>query len=361
MTFDPSAAATRHERLWALPATFGMERNALYTYLHDIVRDRYVLVNGLQLLRDELQIANLDDHPLGVCATDLTQPSVMTTLAHTHCGDRIHQNEAKGAYEQLVANRFAFLSEIGGAKLESFTPAGGGIDDAATLAHVTSSHQLDAKLRERFYAANKQSYVLVNVDLQSHVGRYEADGAIAFGKTRESPWREARAACGAIVGALRSYHGANAVHRRIRSQLGEENYELLAGRGVHTIEGCDVTAVVAAAIVVIRGLELTLEAFAHELDERGVSHVTASLTVNRVSLDDTLLYLARGTSFAGEIRIQGFGTDAALYRGRIVNHDDDDRLVLTYGEHDGVTLPIRITPYEVRRGELVLGEEVIDI
>ena len=77
MPFDPSAAALRHERLWTLPATFGMERNSFFSYLHEIVRDRYVLVNGLQLLRDELQIATLDDHPLGVCATDITIPSVL--------------------------------------------------------------------------------------------------------------------------------------------------------------------------------------------------------------------------------------------------------------------------------------------
>lgn len=361
MPFDPTAAASRHERFWALPATFGMERTAFYTYLHDIVRDRFVLVNGLQLLRDELQIANLDDHPLGMCATDLTQPSVMTTLAHTHCGDRIHQNEAKHAYEQVVANRFAFLSEIGGAKHESFTPAGGGVDDAATLAHVTVAHQLDPKLRERFYAGNRQSYVLLNVDLQSHVGRVDERGTVAFGKTRESPWREARAACGAITGALRNYHGANAVHRRLRAQLGEENYELLAGPGIKTADGHDITAVVAAAIIIVRGLELTLEAFAHELDARGLAHVTASLTVNRVSLDDTLIYLARGTAFGGEIRIQGFGTDATKYRGRIVEHEDDRRIVLSYDDREGGALPIRTTPYEVRKGELVLGEEVIDI
>jgi hypothetical protein len=315
----------------------------------------------MQLLRDELQIATLEDHPLGVCATDLSLPSVMTTLAHTHCGDRIHQNEAKHTYEQVVASRFAFLSEIGGAKLESFTPAGGGIDDAGTLAHVTAAHQLDAKFRERLYAANRQSYVLVNVDLQSHVGRSDEGPSILFGQTRESPWRDPRSACGAIVGALRNYHGANAVHRRIRSQLGKENYELLSGKGLQTAEGFDITAVVAASIIIVRGLELTLAAFAHELDERGVSHVTASLTVNRVSLNDTLIYLARGTTFAGEIRVQGFGTDAAAYAGRIVSHDDDSRLVLSYDGLDGATLPIRTTPYEVRRGELVLGEEVIDI
>jgi hypothetical protein len=360
MEFDPSAARQRHDRLWSLPATFGMERTAFFTYLNEIVRDRYVLVNGLQLLRDELQIATLAEHPLGVCASDMALPSVMTTLAHTHCGDRIHQNEAKHAYEQVVASRFAFLSEIGGVKLESFTPAGGGTDDGATLAHVTAAHQMDERLRERFYGANAQSYVLVNVDLQSHVGRHD-EPSTEFGKTCEAPWRDPRAACGAIVGAIRAYHPANAVHRRIRNQLGEANYRLLSEEGIRTDEGVDITPVVAAAIVIIRGMELTLKAFGTELDERGFAHATASLTINRVSLDDTLLYLARGTTFGGEVRIQGFGTDASLYGGRLVEHDGDRRLVLTYEKRAGGGFPVRKSTYDVRRGALPENEEVIDI
>ncbi|MBI2392190.1 MAG: hypothetical protein HYV09_21560 [Deltaproteobacteria bacterium] len=361
LSFDPTAARARYERMWALPATFGKERTSFHSFLNELVRDRLVLVNGLQLIRDELQIAGGDEHPLSVCAADLSLPSVMSTLAHTHCGDRIHQNEAKRAYEQVVANRFAFLSEIGGAKLESFTPAGGGVDDAATLAHVTVAHQLDATLRQRFYRGNTQSFVLVNVDMQSHVGREDGDAGMSFGMTRETPWREPRAACGAIVGALRNYHRANAVHRRLRAQLGDQNYALLAEAGVRTEEGIDITPIVAAAIVVIRGLEQTLTAFASELDPRGLAHATASLTVNRVSLDDTVLYLARGTTFAGEIRFQGFGTDASLYSGRLVDHHGDRRILLSYDGVTGAAFPTRTTSYEVRKGELVLGEEVIDI
>ena len=34
-----------------------MERNAYRVYLEEIVSDRYVLVNGMQMLRDELQLA----------------------------------------------------------------------------------------------------------------------------------------------------------------------------------------------------------------------------------------------------------------------------------------------------------------
>lgn len=360
-SFDDSVARARHEQLWDLPATFGMERSSFHAFLHELARDRYAVVRGLQLLRDELQIAFEPSHPLAVCGADLSMPSVMTTLAHTHCGDRIHQNEAKRSYEAIVASRFAFLSENGRTKLESFTPAGGGVDDGATLAHVTTAHQIDPTLRERLYAGNAQSFVLVNVDLQGHVGRHDHEGVTSFGETREAPWREPRAACGAIVGALHHFHAKNAVHRRIRSQLGVENYELLAERGVKGDGGLELTAVVAAAIVVIRGMEQTLTAFATELDARGLAHVTASLTVNRVSMEDTIVYLARGTTFGGELRLQGFGTDATKYGGRLVQHNGDVRLVLTYDGVEGASFPVRMTPYEVRRGELSLGEEVIDI
>lgn len=364
MPFDPGAARARLSKLWALDATFGRERASFHAYLHEIVRDRYVLVNGLQLLRDELQLTTLGSHAadgLAACGTDFGLPSVMTTLAHTHCGDRIHQNEAKHAYEQVVASRFAFLSEIGGAKLESFTPAGGGTDDAGTLAHVTVAHQMDDKLRQRLYEGNASSFYLVNVDLQTHVGRLDEKIGIAFGRTRETPWREPRAACGAIVGALAHFHGANAVHQRIRAQLGEENYALLAGEGVKSAEGIDVTAVIAASIVLVRGLEQTLAAFTTELDERGLAHVTASLTMNRVSLDDTLVYLARGTVFDGEIKRQGFGTDATKYEARVVRHDGDLRLALSYDGHEGPSFPIETTGYDVRHGALVLPDTVIDI
>lgn len=360
-SFDDAIARMRHEQMWQLPAAFGKERSAYYTYLHQFVRDRYSIVRGLQLVRDELQIALLPEHPLGVCASDLSMPSVMTTLAHTHCGDRIHQCEAKRDYEQIVASRFAFLSENGRPKLESFTPAGGGVDDGATLAHVTAAHQMDPQLRDQLYQGNKQSFVLVNVDLQGHVGRHDHHGVVSLGETREAPWREPRAACGAIVGALHHFHAKNAVHRRIRHQLGVENYELLAERGVKGEGGLDLTAVVAASIVIIRGMEQTLTAFATELDARGLSHLTASLTVNRVSMDDTIVYLARGTTFGGEMRLQGFGTDASKYGGRLVEHNGDRRLVLSYDGVEGVAFPMRTTPYEIRRGELVLGDEVIDI
>ncbi len=362
MSFDPTAALTRVQRVWALPSSFGAERSAYHAYLHNHVRDRYALVNGLQLLRDELQIGHApDEEQLGVCATDFGLPSVLSTLANTHCGDRIHSGEARHLYEQMVATRFACLGELGGPKLESFTPAGGGTDDAGTLAHVTIAHQLDESLRTRLYSGHAQSFYLANIDLQTHVGRDDAGPLPSFGVTREAPWRDPRAACGAIVGTLTHFQEESAVHARIRAQLGEGNYAFLRDHGVKTDEGIDVRYAVAAAILLVRGLEQTLDACTRELDERGVAHVSAALTVNRSSAVDTIVVLARGTVFGGERRCQGFGTDARAYGGKLVQRSGDLRLDLRYGDRAANEFPVRTTGYPVRTGALVLPHHVIDI
>lgn len=345
MNFDPTAVRLRLARFWGLKARFGMERSAYYTYLNEIVSDRYTLVNGLQLLRDELQFADEDvTSDIVACGADFSVPSVCTTQAHTNCGDRIHQGEATIAYHQVVGTRFATLSEIGELKLESFSPAGGGTDDGTTLAHVTVAHQLDPLLRRRIYDGNPLSYVLACVDLQTHVGRLDdpREGT-RYGRATESPWREPRAACGAIVGTLGHFNIENGVHRRIRADLGEENYALLSGRPMLANDGSDITAAVAASVVAVQGMINTAFAFTRELDERGVAHLSASVTVNRVSMADPVIYLARATVFQGEVRFQGLGTDARHYAGRMVPHEKDQRLVLTYdgremGGFDIVTL-----------------------
>lgn len=51
------------------------------------------------------------------------------------------------------------------------------------------------------------------------------------------------------------------------------------------------------------------------------------------------------------------GTDARLFRGRLVEYDGDTRLILSYDGETGASFAIRSRPYEVRRGELVLGDE----
>lgn len=326
--FDPSAARTRLERLWRLKASFGFESGNNRIFLDEIVSDRLQLISGLQVLRDELQFATppaVQDRD--ACAADLSQPSVVTTLAYTNCGDRIHHDETEN-YQRVVGSRFATITEIGRLKPEAFHPTGGGTDDGATLAHVTWAHALDDNLRHRVYEGNSKSFVLCAFDLKTHVGRdLEGD---RYGYTRESKWREARAACGAVVGTLSKYDPENMVHRRIRGDLGDKNFELLSKKKVMTTDGVDITAVVAAAIICVQGLHETANALKHEMDDRGFAHLTASITVNRPGMPDTGIYLARATVFDGELRVQGFGLDASKYSGSMVQHRGEQRLRLTY-------------------------------
>ena len=351
--FDPATARERLSRLWKLEAQFGTERGTNRIFLDEIVSDRLQLVAGLQILRDELQFAPFpgnDDREQ--CRADLSLPSVVTTVAFTNCGDRIHQGEVD-RYVQVVASRFATLSEVGTLKPEAFRPTGGGTDDGATLAHVTWAHVLDEPLRARVYEGHAQSFVMCGFDLKAHIGRLDTeDGAVLFGKTQESPWREPRAACGAIVGALANFDDTNDVHRRIKNDLGEENFTFLARDGVRSEEGIDISAAVGAAIVAVQGMLDTARALKHEMDERGVAHLTASLTVNRSAMPDTMIYLARATVFDGVLTSQGFGVDARKFTGSLVPYKTDRRLHLKYDDHDGAAFAIEKDVYAVRQSML---------
>ncbi|MGB3300333.1 MAG: hypothetical protein WBA76_18880 [Phormidesmis sp.] len=353
LPFDATAAQQRVDKFWQLPASFGMERNAYHNYLNEIVSDRYALINGLQILRDELQFAGVSPTAVKACGADLSLPSVVTTLAYTNCGDRIHQGEATKRYRDVVASRFATLSEIGELKLEAFFPAGGGTDNGATLAHVTVAHELDEKLKRKLYEGNAQSMSLVAIDLKTHVGRLREGGKhVIYGRTREAPWREPRAACGAIVGALTNYHPKNLIHRRIRSDLGEQNFEYLSKHCLFSDEGVDITMAIAAIVVAIRGIRDTAIALAQEIDERGLGHLTATTTVNRPSRDDLVIYLARATVFNGSIKIQSLGTEAELYGGSLGEHAGEKRLQLRYGDWDCENLPIEEISYQVKSSGL---------
>lgn len=55
LPFDAAPTEARVETFWQLAASFGRERNAYHNYLNEIVSDRYTLIKGLQILRDELQ------------------------------------------------------------------------------------------------------------------------------------------------------------------------------------------------------------------------------------------------------------------------------------------------------------------
>lgn len=351
--FDPSAARERLDRLWKLKGIFGAERGTTRVFLDELVSDRLQLVTGMQVLRDELQFApDPATSDREQARANLSLPSVVTTLAFTNCGDRIHQGEAE-RYLQVVGQRFATLSEIGTLKPEAFRPTGGGTDDGATLAHVTWSHVLDDRLRESVYDGNPKSYVACGFDLKGHVGRLDTEGGeILFGKTQESAWREPRAACGAIAGTLAGYDEKNVVHQRIRHDLGESSFALLSGEGVKTREGVDISAVVAAGIVAIQGMLDTAHALEREMDERGVAHLTASLTVNRSGMPDTMIYLARATVFDGEMKTQGFGVEAHKYTGELVSYKADRRLHLAYDGRKASNFEIEHDLYDVRQSIL---------
>ncbi len=110
----------------------------------------------MQCLRDELQLTftktdfcRAEDSSftdVHSCCADVTIPSVLCTVAHTNCGDRICQ-AATCLYQQMVASRFASISELGDIKPELFNPTGGGTDDGATLAHVTVGHMFHTDLK----------------------------------------------------------------------------------------------------------------------------------------------------------------------------------------------------------------------
>jgi len=352
LPFDPSATQARVDAFWQLSASFGMERNAYHNYLNEIVSDRYALINGLQLLRDELQFAAASPTDMKACGADMRLPSVVTTLAYTNCGDRIHQGEATKRYRDVVASRFATLSEIGELKLEAFFPAGGGTDNGATLAHVTVAHEMDEALKQRVYAGHPQSISLVAIDLKTHVGRLRQDGQQIYGKTRESPWREPRDACGAIVGALKHYNPQNLIHRRIRDDLRERNFHYLSNHQILTDDGVDITMAVASAIVAIRGIRNTAMALTQELDGRGLAHLTASMTGIRPPRAVPGVYLARATVFNGTVKIQSLGNDARLYGGRLVPYAGEQRLQLQYDDWDCDRLPIEEISYKARQSGL---------
>ena len=119
-----------------------------------------------------------------------------------------------------------------------------------------------------------------------------------------------------------------------------------------TSEGIDITSVVAAAIVAVQGMLDTARALQQEMDERGVSHLTASLTVNRSGMPDTMIYLARATVFGGELKMQGFGVDARKFTGHLATYESDRRLHLAYDGHEDTSFETMSETYEVRRSRL---------
>lgn len=363
------ATETVEQRLagmWNLRADFGVESTQTRVYLDDIVSDRFRLLRGVQHVRDELLLASrrsVRGGALQSCTTDFSLPTVTTTLAHTNCGDRCHQGGTADKYARMVASRFANVSELGLQKVEEFLPAGGGTENGATLAHITRAHHMDDGLRDLLYKGNPHSFPLLCFDIMTHCGRFvDDDGQLVFGKTKESPWREARNACGAIVGCLES-DVSNAVYDRLRADLGTEGYAYLRDQPLLTT-GCDVIDVrslVAAAVIAVRGMKQTMDGLCREVDEREVAHLTACVTINRVAEPDSMIFCARGTvhrdkSGEPQCRIQGLGADAKLYSAKIVDSPTQGRLVVL--NYNNVRVPSQhpIRHYTPSRETLQLHE-----
>eukprot|EP00961_Rhodomonas_salina_P040039 538170-Rhodomonas_salina.3 len=114
-TFDPTFAQAKVKRMWNLHATFGHEEKPRIVYLEEIVSDRFALISGAQVIRDELMLAfnkpkhklkgaAMEDSDVSACAADLSLPSVLSTCGLTNCGDRICQTHAHKTYMSTVPN-----------------------------------------------------------------------------------------------------------------------------------------------------------------------------------------------------------------------------------------------------------------
>eukprot|EP00287_Rhodomonas_sp_CCMP768_P010536 CAMPEP_0196721258 /NCGR_PEP_ID=MMETSP1091-20130531/3883_1 /TAXON_ID=302021 /ORGANISM="Rhodomonas sp., Strain CCMP768" /LENGTH=429 /DNA_ID=CAMNT_0042062699 /DNA_START=23 /DNA_END=1312 /DNA_ORIENTATION=- len=334
--------------MWKLHSDFGVEKEPENVFMA-IISNRYALVKGTQMLRDELQLAfnspsyrhsehwaNLGDGIME-CGADLTTPSVLTTCGYTMCGDRICQSLALKRYQTMVAGRFGSMTESGETKPELFFATGGGTDSGPTLAHVTVGHALDARIKDNLYSGNADNFFLCNIDVCTHCGHldigsenkadflgntYAKVGTI-YGLAQESELRDPRPCCGAIVGMITNFNMHNPVHVRLRSDLGEANWNYLAKNDIKADDGSPVKFLIAAAIIAIQGMRNTVDALGPggELDERGLGHMTAQVQVNNVEGKETLLYCARSTVYGGVIMEQGLGTDATKYQAVMDGHN----------------------------------------
>jgi hypothetical protein len=137
------------------------------------------------------------------------------------------------------------------------------------------------------------------------------------------------------------------VHRRLRADLGEDNFVFLRDTKVACGDGTDVTFCVAAIIIAVRGMQQALRALTTEMDARGVGHCTATVTINRVSREPTVLYCARGTVFHGVVQMQGCGLDARKYKLSRRHEYGENVLVVEYDGCSQSAFPISTSTYEV--------------
>jgi hypothetical protein len=166
------------------------------------------------------------------------------------------------------------MTEYGETKPELFFATGGGTDSGPTLAHVTVGHSLDPAIKAKLYGGHPESVFLCNIDVCTHCGhldigehnsaefqgkKYLGVGAI-YGLAQESIFRDPRPTCGAIVGMLTNFNLNNPVHVRLRSDLGEANWNFLSKTDVLADDGSPIRFLIAAAIIAIQVAPVTVAA-----------------------------------------------------------------------------------------------------
>lgn len=185
IAFDNKRAKSRVDKMWGRDVSLAIETTPQRVFFEELLADRFCLSRGFQIIRDELTLSfnNPRTHARSIiydrsrlrdCGVDLSLPSVFTNLAFTTCGDRICHQSVE-IYKHCIASRFASMTEFGDPKPELFLPTGGGTDCGTSLAHVVMSHNFesDPKIKHALYAGNPNSYVLCNVDITTHCGRFD--------------------------------------------------------------------------------------------------------------------------------------------------------------------------------------------
>lgn len=345
-SFDTSYVQERLDLMWQQEMFFGRERNPRHVYTEKIGTDRWILMGTFRRVDNPF---GFQPEPVGINLRD--QPIVIPTVAHAMCVDRCLQGQSAQLYKESVGAFFAFKEASGIPQIERNFTLGGGAEEGAVLAHVTAGHSLAGIINRLQDGGHPQSFFLHGIDIQTHVGlTVDSSSDRRYGVVHEYHGLGERPACGAIVGMLRSYDPRNRVHLRLRADLGEHNYRFLSQEGVHTLDGIDITYVVAAAIIAVQGLENTLHALPQELHPRALAHLTASVVVNETASDGHIIYLCRATGFNGTSTQQGFGTDASQYSGSLVKHHDDKaRLELTYNGSRQGAFPVARRTYIIRQ------------
>ncbi len=343
-SFNPSYAQERLDLMWQQEMLFGRERNPRHVYTEKIGKDRWVLMGAFRRADNPFAF---QPEPVGVNLRQ--QPIVVPTVAHAMCVDRCIQGQSAELYRQSIGAFFGFKEASGLPQIERNFTLGGGAEEGGVLAHVTAGHSLAGIINRLQDGGHPQSFFLHGIDIQTHVGlTIDSSSTRRYGVVHEYHGLGERPACGAIVGMLRHYNDKNRVHKRLRTDLGEDNYRLLSTEGVKTSEGIEITYVVAAAIIAVQGLQHTLDALPQELHQRALAHLTASVIVNETASDGLIIYLGRATGFNGVLRHQGFGTDASQYSGSLVkHHDDKPRLELTYNRWRQGQFPVDSIIYTV--------------